>query len=103
MESYLALRGLRTLSVRLERACSTPRYSLPGWQNNRCGLGSLPRHSDHPQADRVASLLDHHGALVRSPLIGARADKLCAIGTADHSCASLGGVESLIERGRLPR
>src|SRR4029450_3162696 len=65
LESYLALRGLRTLSVRMERASANaavlasrlaehPAVRTVNW------LG----RADHPQADRVAKLLDNHGAVL---------------------------------------
>jgi cystathionine gamma-synthase len=100
LESFLALRGLRTLSVRLERACA----------NAAVLAGRLAEHPavrvvhhlgrpDHPDADRIAKLLDNHGGLLSFELDSVRrADLLCQrVGLITHA-TSLGGVESLIER-----
>lgn len=105
LESYLALRGLRTLSVRLERACA----------NTAVLAGRLAEHpavnelyylgrNDHPQADRIAKLLANHGGLLSFELDSVeRADQLCARVRLITHATSLGGVESLIERrGRYP-
>ena len=100
LESFLALRGLRTLSVRLERACAnaaelaarldehpsvrTVRYlGLPG----------------HPHADRIAKLLDNHGALISFELQSVQqAERVCERVRLITHATSLGGVESLLER-----
>ena len=100
LESYLALRGLRTLSVRLERACSNAAV-LAARLAEHPAVGSVHYlgNSEHPQADRVALLLDHHGALVSFTVDSvAHADKLCASVRLITHATSLGGVESLIER-----
>jgi cystathionine gamma-synthase len=100
LESYLALRGLRTLSVRMERAGSNAAVLAARLAEhpavttvNYLGL------ADHPQADRIAKLLDGHGALlsftVDSP---EHADRLCGSVRLITHATSLGGVESLIER-----
>jgi cystathionine gamma-synthase len=100
LESYLALRGVRTLSVRLERACSNAAVLAARLAEHPVvGFAHYLGNSDHPQADRVASLLDHHGALVSFTVDSvARADKLCASVRLITHATSLGGVESLIER-----
>jgi cystathionine gamma-synthase len=105
LESFLALRGLRTLSVRLERACA----------NAAVLAGRLSRHPsvravhylgfpDHPQADRIAKLLDNHGALISFELDSVqRAEQACARVRLISHATSLGGVESLLERrGKYP-
>ena len=105
LESFLALRGLRTLAVRLDRYCA----------NAAVLAGRLAEHpaitgvdylgfADHPQADRVAKLLHCHGALI-SFTVGsaAHADELCRRLRLITHATSLGGVETLIERrGRYP-
>ncbi|MEO6702704.1 MAG: PLP-dependent aspartate aminotransferase family protein [Jatrophihabitantaceae bacterium] len=105
LESYLALRGLRTLAVRLERATA----------NAAVLAGRLAEHpavskvyylgrDDHPQAERVAALLDSHGGLLSFEVDSVeRADQLCRQVRLITHATSLGGVESLIERrGRYP-
>jgi cystathionine gamma-synthase len=100
LDSYLALRGLRTLSVRLERACANAAVLAERLAEHRAitsvrYLGSV----DHPQADRVVQLLDHRGAVLSFTADSvARADKLCASVRLITHATSLGGVETLIER-----
>jgi len=65
---------------------------------------NYPGRPDHPDAYRVASLLDNHGGLLSFTTDTVeRADALCrAVRLISHA-TSLGGVESLIERrGRYP-
>lgn len=100
LESFLALRGLRTLSVRLERACA-----------NAAELaGRLDRHPavravhylglpSHPHPDRVAALLDNHGGLLSFELHSVQhADQVCQRVRLISHATSLGGVETLLER-----
>lgn len=105
LECFLALRGLRTLSVRLDRACANAAILAarlaehPGVQ----ALHYLGR-PEHPQAERVAALLSNHGGLLSFELDSVeRADGLCERVQLITHATSLGGVESLIERrGRYP-
>jgi cystathionine gamma-synthase len=100
LESYLALRGLRTLSVRLERACANAAV-LAGRLADHPAVTSTHYlgKPDHPQADRVAALLDNHGALLSFAVDSVeRADRLCQQVRLIINATSLGGVESLIER-----
>lgn len=101
LESYLALRGLRTLAVRLERA-----------QDN---AGELARRlAGHPAVTRVrypglaadpghelaTRLHSGYGAMVSFEVAGSAedAEAVCqAVRLISHA-TSLGGVESLIER-----
>jgi cystathionine gamma-synthase len=54
---------------------------------------------DHPQADLVAKLLGHHGAVLSFTTDSVqRADDLCRRVELITHATSLGGVESLIER-----
>jgi cystathionine gamma-synthase len=105
LESFLALRGLRTLSVRLERACANAaeladRLSRHPSVRSVRYLG-LP---DHPHADRIAKLLANHGGLISfEPDSLERAEQLCSRVRLISHATSLGGVESLVERrGRYP-
>jgi cystathionine gamma-synthase len=105
LESFLALRGLRTLSVRLERACANAAELARRLEDHpavrRVHYLGLP---GHPHADRVKALLDNHGGLLSfEPDSVARADQICARVQLITHATSLGGVESLIERrGRYP-
>ena len=100
-EAWLALRGLRTLSLRFERA-----------QDNAMELAQ--RLSDHPAVDRVRypglENDPHHerakkfmagfGAVISIDVKGgaAAADKACESSELVTYATSLGGVESLWER-----
>jgi cystathionine gamma-synthase len=101
LETYLCLRGLRTLPLRLERA-----------QRNAAVLARrLSEHPDihevrypglpsHPQHDRARDTLDGAGFMLTFRANGgaARADALVdAVRVFTHA-TSLGGVESTLER-----
>ena len=101
LETYLALRGLRTLSVRMARA-----------QDNAMVLAC--RLAEHPRVARVrypglpgdpgherATRLHHgYGAMIAFEVAGtaAEADRVCERVQLISHATSLGGVESLIER-----
>jgi cystathionine gamma-synthase len=100
LECYLALRGLRTLAVRLDRACGNAAV-LAGRLAEHPAVRAVHHlgRPDHPQAERIARLLANHGGLVSFELDSvARADKLCQRLQLITHATSLGGVESLIER-----
>ncbi len=105
LDSYLALRGLRTLSVRLERACANAAVLADRLADHPAvsKVYYLGR-DDHPQADRIVKLLANHGGLLSFELNSVEhADQLCARVELITHATSLGGVESLIERrGRYP-
>jgi cystathionine gamma-synthase len=100
LECYLALRGVRTLSVRLERSCSNAAV-LAGRLAEHPGVGHVHYlgDPDHPHAERIARLLDNHGGLVSFTVASVeQADAMCrAVELITHA-TSLGGVESLMER-----
>ena len=101
LESYLALRGLRTLAVRLERA-----------QANALELAN--RLAAHPAVTRVRypglaadpghqvarRLHDGYGAMIAFEVAGSGGDaeRVCQSVRLISHATSLGGVESLIER-----
>ncbi|MFN8213101.1 MAG: PLP-dependent transferase [Candidatus Nanopelagicales bacterium] len=103
MEAWLALRGVRTLDVRLRRA-----------ENNARDLAQ--RLSSHPAVSRVVwpglpSHPDHELAMrqmdVVPPIIGviphggvATAERICGAVNLWRHATSLGGVESTLERRR---
>ncbi|MBV9820751.1 MAG: PLP-dependent transferase [Actinobacteria bacterium] len=105
LETFLALRGLRTLSVRLERACANAaelaRRLAAHPAVSRVHYLGLP---DHPQAELAAKLLDNFGGLLSfEPDSLRRADQVCERVRLITHATSLGGVESLLERrGRYP-
>jgi len=100
LESFLALRGVRTLPVRLERACANATVLADRLAEHPAvrAIHYLGFDS-HPQAKLVDTLLDHHGAIVSFTLGSVEAaDALCRRVRLITHATSIGGVESLIER-----
>lgn len=87
METWLALRGLRTLSVRLERACAS-------------AADLAARLRDHPAVQRVR--YPGFGAIISIEVVGgaAGAEAVTAATRLWVHSTSLGGVESQVERRR---
>jgi cystathionine gamma-synthase len=100
LESYLALRGLRTLAVRWDRAQANAqelaRRLSAHPDVHRVRYPGLP---DDPWHGRASALYDGFGAMVAFE-VGSRerADQLCRRVRLITHATSLGGVESLIER-----
>ena len=87
METWLVLRGLRTLALRLERACA-----------NAAELAG--RLADHPAVTRVR--YPGLGAIVSIETAGGAegAERVCSAARLWSHSTSLGGVESQLERRR---
>lgn len=87
MEAWIVLRGIRTLSVRLERACAN-------------AVELVERLSEHPAVTRVR--YPGLGAMISIEVRGgaAGADRVCAATSLWTHSTSLGGVESQLERRR---
>ncbi len=100
MEAWLALRGIRTLPLRIERGARSAAL-LAGRLEGHRGVGrvrypGLPSDPSHAIATR---LLDAPGAIVAFELADAdRADRLCEELRLITHASSLGGVETLIDR-----
>lgn len=102
-DAFLALRGIRTLSVRIDR----------GEENARILAARLAEHpavtkvyypglAGHPNADIHAEQSSGPGLMI-SFLVGnssADADKVCESTLLAANATSLGGVETLLERRR---
>lgn len=101
LEAYLALMGIRTLAVRLDRAQANA-AELASRLESRAGVAQvmypgLPSHPDHALATRQ---MDGFGTMISFLMADGmtaadsvcRGVRLCTPGT------SLGGVETLIER-----
>ena len=86
-EAWLALRGIRTLHVRFERACANAAFLAQ-------------RLAAHPAVCRVR--YPGWGAMLAIEVVGgqAEADRVVAATRLWLGATSLGGVESLIERRR---
>jgi cystathionine gamma-synthase len=101
LEAFLALRGVRTLPVRLERAQATASELAQRLSSHpavaRVRYPGLP---DHPAADLVAAQMSGPGTVLSLETVGAAevADRVCAGVRLLVPGTSLGGVESLIER-----
>lgn len=100
LESYLALRGVRTLPVRLERSCANAAVLAPRLREHPAVRSvEYLGFDDHPDADRIAELLDHRGAVISFAVESVdQADAVCRRVELITNATSLGGVESLIER-----
>ena len=101
LETYLALRGLRTLPVRLERGQASAQALAERLaahpEVSRVRYPGLP---DDPGHARAARLMDGFGAVLSFEVAGgaAHADRVCARVEVLTNATSLGGVETLIER-----
>jgi cystathionine gamma-synthase len=101
LESYLAVRGLRTLAIRMERAQSNAmELAIRLRAHERVTTVRYSGLADDPYHDRTARLHNGFGAMISFQVDGGpdHADAVChAVRLITHA-TSLGGVESLIER-----
>lgn len=101
METFLALRGLRTLAVRLDRAQSTA-ADLAERLVTRPGVTSVryPGLPEHPGHKLAARQMRGFGTMLAFEIAGGPdvAETLCRSVQVITPGTSLGGVETLIER-----
>ncbi len=103
VEAWLALRGLRTLAVRVERAQANAAVLAERLQGHhgveRVRYPGLP---DDPGHERALKAMSGFGCIVAVELLGgaAAADELAAGVRLWVHATSLGGVESTLERRR---
>jgi cystathionine gamma-synthase len=101
LETFLAVRGVRTLALRLERAQATAMLLAQRLaahpQASRVLYPGLPSHPTHATARRV---MKGFGTIVSFEVRGGagRADAVCRSLTLIRHATSLGAVESTIER-----
>jgi len=100
LTSFLVLRGLKTLHVRMDRHCDNAEH-LAGWlaehpRVKRVWYPGLPSHPNHEVAKRQMA---RPGAMLSLELDGSVEDgkRFCAATKVFSLAESLGGVESLIE------
>jgi len=101
LEAFLAVRGARTLALRLRRAQQTA-MMLAAWLENhplvtRVRYPGLPSHPTHAVAKRV---LKGFGTVISFDVVGGSevADAVCRRTRLIRHATSLGGVESTMER-----
>ncbi len=100
MDCYLALRGIKTLSLRVERSCQNAR-ALADYLRNHPMTGDVryPGHSDHPGHEIAAKQMSDFGGMVSFSLKSddqESAEKFMSNTSVFTLAESLGGVESLI-------
>jgi cystathionine gamma-synthase len=101
LESYLALRGLRTMPVRLERAQRTAgELARRLAAHPAVSRVRYPGLADDPGHARAAAQMSGFGAMLSFEVVGgaAAADAVCAGVRVVVSATSLGGVETTFER-----
>jgi cystathionine gamma-lyase len=103
-DSFLALRGVKTLAIRMERHCSNA-MELAQWLEKQPKVARVyyPGLASHPQHELARKQMNAFGGMVslelKTDLAGAkRFLERCSVFTLAES---LGGVESLIEHPAL--
>ncbi len=104
MEAWLALRGMRTLAVRIERA-SANAAELARRLGDHPAVSQVryPGLSSHPGHQRALAQMRGFGAMLSFELVGQsaeQAERVCANVRLWTHTTSLGGVESTLERRR---
>ncbi|EKD70978.1 MAG: hypothetical protein ACD_46C00308G0002 [uncultured bacterium] len=99
-DSFLALRGLKTLKVRMQRHCENA-MELAAWLEKHPKISRViyPGLTSHPQHDIAKSQMQYFGGMISAELKCDLAGAACMLERC-HIFAlaeSLGGVESLIE------
>ena len=101
LEAYLALRGLRTLAVRMERAQANAIELAPRLlAHPAVATVRFPGLPGDPGHERARRLHDGYGAMISFEVHGdgAAAEQVCERVELISNATSLGGVESLMER-----
>jgi cystathionine gamma-synthase len=101
MEAYLALRGLRTMALRLDRAeASAAELARRLAEHPGVARVRYPGLADHPGHELARRQMSGFGALLSFETHGDAdtAERVCAAVRLITNATSLGGVESLIER-----
>ena len=101
LEAYLAVRGMRTLALRLQRSsASAAELAEHLAQHPAVEIVRYPGRPDHPSHATARSFMAGFGAVVSFDVQGGaeRADAVCRSVQIIRHATSLGGVESTIER-----
>lgn len=100
MEAWLALRGVRTLPLRIERGAASAAVLARRLHRHETVMAvRYPGLPEDPSHANAARLLPAFGGVISFELDGAeRADAVCGAVEVITHASSLGGVETLIER-----
>ncbi len=101
LEAYLAVRGMRTLALRLQRASATAAELAERLARHAdVTVVRYPGRSDHPTHATARSFMAGFGAVVSFDVQGGaeHADAVCRSVRIIRHATSLGGVESTLER-----
>jgi cystathionine gamma-synthase len=101
LEAYLAIRGMRTLPLRLERASASAAELAEHLAGHaEVEVVRYPGRPDHPTHATARTFMTGFGAVVSFDVRGGaeRADAVCRSVQIIRHATSLGGVESTIER-----
>lgn len=101
LESYLALRGMRTLPLRLRHASAAAADLAERLaQHDAVEVVRYPGRADHPTHETARGFMAGFGAVVSFDVEGGAepADAVCRAVRIIRHATSLGGVESTIER-----
>ncbi len=100
LEAFLALRGTRTLALRLAASQASAEVLATRLSDHPAvARVRWPGLADHPGHDVAARVLDGYGAMLSFDLADAdTADACCHAVRLVRHATSLGGVESLVER-----
>jgi cystathionine gamma-lyase len=103
-DSFLALRGIKTLALRMQRHCASA-LKIAEWLAARQGVARVyyPGLSTHPQHTIASRQMNGFGGMVSAVLEGgeARSRRFLERCRLFSLAESLGGVESLIEHPAL--
>jgi cystathionine gamma-synthase len=101
LEAFLAVRGLRTMALRVERAQDNA-ARLARWLESHPAVEHVryPGLESHPGHALAAGQLDGFGSMISFDVAGgaAAADAVCVSAKLICHASSLGGVESTMER-----
>ncbi|MFQ5609391.1 MAG: trans-sulfuration enzyme family protein [Woeseiaceae bacterium] len=99
-DSFLALRGVKTLDIRMERHCSSAQ-KIADWleQDSRVESVLYPGLASHPQHELAAEQMDGFGGIVTFFMKGdvENARRFLETVSVFALAESLGGVESLVD------
>lgn len=103
-DSFLALRGVKTLALRMERHCDNA-LQIAKWLENRSDIAHVyyPGLKNHPQHDLARRQMNGYGGMVSVVLSGGltRARQFLERCRLFTLAESLGGVETLVEHPGL--